>query len=196
MADTIIPEYPYNYYNIGYVNYHDSGRKIIHLINTLTNERLTISNARYVMSVYQKRLLLDDEEVDHRDDNFLDDSIDNLQILTKVQNIIKQAEKHGKPMAILLCPICFIVFARRPSQTQLSSTQAGKVTCCSMQCRNAFISRYNYIPIEVRHWLSYQQLPFVVREHGNMVYMEKLFSENVEFPYELFSSDRDYSRRS
>ena len=63
------------------------------LIKKDTNSKIrkTISYARYLMCVHLGRLLTDDEEVDHKDNNKLNDDINNLQVLSSIDNKQKQA---------------------------------------------------------------------------------------------------------
>lgn len=193
--DKIIPEYPYNYFTVGYTNYHKSGRKILHLMNQSTGERLTIANARYVLSVHHRRILLRDEHVDHIDDDFLNDTVSNLQLLTPEQNRIKQASLVGLAFAIIICPTCHKAFARRVGTTQLVPSCAGRICSCSRNCSYDFIRKYNFVPEEVRSWISQRQIPFVVREYSSGVYLEKVFSHDLEFPHELIDPNRDYSKQ-
>jgi len=56
-------------------------------------KKTSMNYARYLMCLKENRLLSSDEEVDHIDENPLNDSIDNLQILSKPENHKKHYKK-------------------------------------------------------------------------------------------------------
>lgn len=57
------------------------------------SQRISMYYSRYLMCVKEKRILRKDEEVDHIDNNQLNDRIENLQILTKSQHSIKTGKE-------------------------------------------------------------------------------------------------------
>ena len=65
------------------------------------------------MEQYLGRELLDDETVDHKDDDFTNDDINNLQILTRIENSKKYTDKHPAKYISLTCKNCGIIFERR-----------------------------------------------------------------------------------
>jgi hypothetical protein len=81
------------------------GRRSVCLYNN-REQRKTISYARYLMSVKMVRYLLEDEHVDHIDNNCYNDCIENLQILTRKENRAKY--KKIKTYVEYQCPICAI----------------------------------------------------------------------------------------
>lgn len=54
-----------------------------------TRKRGSMPYARYLMEQHLGRELTDEEEVDHIDNNGLNDKIENLQILTPIENFKK-----------------------------------------------------------------------------------------------------------
>lgn len=92
--------------------------------------RTTISYARYLMSVHLGRKLKKIETVDHINGDKLNDSLENLQILSNEDNIKKSAR--GKTMATLKCPVCLNLFTKEKRQTHL--VKGGNPTCCSRNC--------------------------------------------------------------
>ena len=71
-----------------YVVKNKENRNMVCLVND-AKDRTTMALARYRMSVKLGRMLRDDEQVDHIDNDKTNDSIDNLQILSKRDNIAK-----------------------------------------------------------------------------------------------------------
>lgn len=76
-------EGPYSkIWRLGYLIVEQSGRKIVLLSNS-KEEKTTISYAKYLMSIKLDRLIDSTEIIGHRDDNFKNDTIDNLILTTK-----------------------------------------------------------------------------------------------------------------
>ena len=71
-----------------YVVTNKENRNMVCLVNDRV-DRTTIALARYKMSVKLGRMLRDDEQVDHIDNDKTNDSIDNLQLLTPEENRAK-----------------------------------------------------------------------------------------------------------
>lgn len=113
------------------------GRYYVYLVNP--KHRTSTSYARYLMSIHLGRLLTREEEVDHIDNNKQNDSIDNLQIVTKQYN----RAKNRKPTLVkLVCPNCLIEFIRPRNQTHL--VKGGKIpTCCSRSCSSKYQHVFN-----------------------------------------------------
>jgi endogenous inhibitor of DNA gyrase (YacG/DUF329 family) len=94
--------YPFNEWKSAYLVTNRENRKMV-ILYTSHSERTTISYARYILSIKHKRKLNKNEEADHINNNKTDDSIRNLQILTKEQN----NKKRRKNIKInFVCPIC------------------------------------------------------------------------------------------
>lgn len=142
-----IAEYPYNDYYIYIVFHKGEGRKYANLIPIDKNsglKRKTISYARYLMSVNEKRVLNKYEHVDHKDNNKMHDDITNLQILSLRENNIKAAKTKEKKMVVLRCPNCKTIFERSRGQTHL--VKGGNFTGCSRKCSCTFGSIMHYRP--------------------------------------------------
>lgn len=106
-------------------------RFMVMLYDKTTKHRTTMSYARYLMVKKLGRPLDKDlETVDHINGDTLDDRLENLQLLTRQENILKSV----KPAKLieLICPVCKIKFHRRRGQTHL--VKGGDSTCCSRRC--------------------------------------------------------------
>lgn len=110
------------------------GRNTAILYSTATKERLTISYARYLMSVHLKRYLTEDEHVDHRNDIKDDDRIDNLQILTLAENNMKKTRLRGRGMVEYECPVCEVIFSKQRKNSHFRKYVTSKSACCSRSC--------------------------------------------------------------
>lgn len=116
---------PFEKYKVYGPTYHKRiDRYMIFLVSP--EHRTSMTYARYLMCVKEERWLGPEEEVDHIDDNRLNDDIDNLQILTRAENM----KKAGRPTTYVdfVCPMCDKLF-------KLSARQSHKVNpCCSRSC--------------------------------------------------------------
>lgn len=122
-------------YKAGYLNINKEPRRVVSLIGK-DGIRTSLSYARYLMSCHLRRYLNIKEHVDHKDDNKLNDAIDNFQILTQKENNIKKNIYHNIKLAEeieLICPVCNIVF-KRPSRNIKNKLLLGKKPCCSRKC--------------------------------------------------------------
>lgn len=107
------------------------GRK--HVIYYDGQTRRTQSYPRYLMEQHLGRELLDSETVDHINGDFTDDRIENLQLLTLVENIQKSA-KEAKYL-LFDCPVCedeFLYLASRYRHNQIKQGKSGPY--CSKSC--------------------------------------------------------------
>lgn len=163
MSNRIELEYPYTTkWLSGYTVINRENRKHVLLISE-DGSRSSTSYARYLMSVYLGRFLNEDEYVDHIDDDKTNDVIENLQILTFLENSRKEANRRGRLMAEIKCPVCGSIFTRRKGLTQALESLKGKVTCCSKACSSSF-KRMN-LTKEERDKISEESLLRVFREH-------------------------------
>lgn len=90
-----------------YVN--REGRKIV-IVRRFDGSKKTTTYARYLIEHALGRELLPSETVDHIDNNKLNDNINNLQLLSRADNIIKSIP----PSEVWLeCKYCKKKFKRR-----------------------------------------------------------------------------------
>lgn len=119
------------------------GRKHIVLNNsTLPNKTKgklkTLSWPKALIEVHLNRLLEDYETADHIDEDFTNDDLNNLQVLTRAKNIIKSFNENPERYAEYLkfnCFECneeFLLLARQYRGNQLKQNKAGPF--CSRQC--------------------------------------------------------------
>ena len=113
------------------------GRKHVILINPETGERKTQSYPRYLMEAHLGRELLPDEEVDHIDNDYSNNSLDNLQLLNKVDNCRKEMLRpHRKAKWYnFVCPVCLKDATIPLSQYKSNQLKKGKSgPYCSRHC--------------------------------------------------------------
>lgn len=117
----------------GYLRKGKDGRKRVDLVSW-PHARTTVSYARYLLSVKLGRLLTENEEADHIDQDKTNDSLENLQVLTIDEHKAKTKEElSGLTMVACTCPFCGAEFERR-----LGQTGRYKNTFCSRSCNVKF----------------------------------------------------------
>ena len=127
-------QYPFNTkWSRGYLVTNKEPRRNVILYNS-NRDRTTVSYARYLMSVHLKRFLESDEQVDHIDHNKLNDSLDNLQVLSEFENRAKEVKRKGRQKALIKCPICGNKFSIRKGNSQAIPAYKGKICTCSRNC--------------------------------------------------------------
>lgn len=106
-------------------------RRIVAIVGPV--DRTSMSYARYLMCMHLGRRLEDWEEVDHIDNDKLNDTIENLQILTKRQNKDKHtATLNGRTMMELVCPWCNKTFYKE--RRLVVHTKRVYPPTCSRSC--------------------------------------------------------------
>lgn len=136
----IILQYPYSQdWKHGYIVTNPENRKTLILYNS-PQERSSTQYARYLLAVKLQRYLTKEETVDHIDNDKSNDSIENLQLLSRVDNIRKQCKK---PDVTCTCPICgkkyFIASSKISGKIARERALTGQ-RCCSRSCAKIKIS--------------------------------------------------------
>jgi hypothetical protein len=131
-------EYPYNEYN-GYIIINRENRRHVCLVHKENKSRTTISYARYLMSVKEKRFLTKEEQVDHIDEDKTNDDINNLQILSFGDNIRKTYKDNNRTrkMVEMKCPQCNSIFCKTLSSSFIQ--KKGHYNVCSKECLYVFL---------------------------------------------------------
>lgn len=110
-------------------------RYYVNIWCTETKTCLSMLYSRFLMQEYLQRELSSDECVDHKDENPLNDTLDNLQVLTRGQNTTKSQTKYIDIIQVQ-CILCDDWFEMTPKQqrqwTGNSKRQAGPF--CSRSC--------------------------------------------------------------
>ena len=74
----------------GFLTLHkSSNRRIVRLYNPINKKNLLIQYSKYIYTVYYNKFIPDGVEVDHIDNDFTNDDINNLQLLTRKENYEK-----------------------------------------------------------------------------------------------------------
>jgi len=173
----IIPEYPYQEYSIGKVTIHSRDFRRTISLSAPKKTSIRTTYARYILQVHlwktKKELIPDYMEVDHINENKLDDRIENLQLLTKEQNVIKNNFFKGSSVDVICCPMCgklFQMFSYENASPALRS--------CSDECQFNFFA--SNISLELRNYLIHHQKKMEAREF-------KLFPEGYVYKVDILT---------
>lgn len=130
-------EFPWNNYWVYEVWHRKEGRWMVNFISMTSEYRTTSSRARYRMSTNLGRFLKDDEHVDHIDNDKSNDDINNLQILSPLENRIKQEKlyREQNPSEVsLICATCTKTFKREIKNYNYKKKKGQEKFYCSRPC--------------------------------------------------------------
>jgi hypothetical protein len=108
------------------------GRKHVVIYDFEKEIRITESYPKYLMETYLGRKLNNDETVDHINNDFTDDRIENLQILSRADNIRKSAPE--KELFHFICPICGKASTKEKKNVMHNKKQGKGGPYCSRSC--------------------------------------------------------------
>lgn len=106
------------------------GRKHIVIYNTETKHRRTQSYPRYLLEQYLGRELEKEETVDHIDEDFTNDVISNLQILSRIDNVKKSSYINGTIY------VCAAESCNNRVWRSVSQAVSKRFIFCSNSCRS------------------------------------------------------------
>lgn len=115
-------------YKTAYLINHKDGRKRVYLIG-YDGSRKGMSYAAYLWENQNNIKVPKGYEVDHINNNKSDDRIENLQLLTKKENTLKERKLHPARYIERICPVCkkTFMFPQRNLSTHPNP-------CCSKEC--------------------------------------------------------------
>ena len=137
-------------YRAAYLFKNNKNRNVVELVHKNSTKenpiKRFISYAKYLWISYNKQEVPEGYEVDHINEDGTDDRIENLQLLTKRENIQKARNLHPKQVSILVCPVCNKEFT---TDTRFVG-RYSQPTCCCRRCsglyshglRNIDVKRY------------------------------------------------------
>ncbi len=112
------------------------GRKHVIHYDSATRSKRTQSYPRYLMEQHLGRALEPWEHVDHINDDYTDDRIENLQILTQTENSRKASK--GILIATFICPICKKEVKKPHGQVIHNRNQGKAGPFCSKSCAGKY----------------------------------------------------------
>ncbi len=111
------------------------GRQHVVLIDG--ERRRTVSYPKWLMEQHLGRELdPDTETVDHIDDDFTNNSLDNLRILTRKKHASEDSIRVVHPS--FTCPWCDTIFTRAPNQVDHHAKQGKAGPFCTRSCAGKY----------------------------------------------------------
>ena len=115
-----------------------------HVILYENGKRKTISYPKYLLEQKIGRALLPHETCDHIDGDFTNNSLDNLQVLSRQENSAKAMALRTAEQGYFVCPECHSSFYKQMCDVrgnQISKKKAGPF--CSRKCAGKYGQRLN-----------------------------------------------------
>lgn len=126
MKQEISDYYKNKGYDKLYVNTNKEPRRVA-TIRKPNQEMHSMSYAKYLYTSYYKCDIPEGDQVDHINGDKMDDRIENLQVISRKYNSIK--DKKNKEMVELTCPVCGKVFLFDKRNLPFKNNP-----CCSRRC--------------------------------------------------------------
>ena len=107
-----------------------------HVVLYKDGVRKTVSYPKYLLEQKLGRSLLPNETCDHIDNDYTNNCLDNLQVLTRADNARKGMELRSAELGHFTCPVCNSSFTRRMSRVRHNPKKNKSGPYCSCSCSN------------------------------------------------------------
>lgn len=136
------------------------GRKHICLNNSSKSKgdplkTRTLSYPKALMEVKENRRLNENETVDHKDEDYTNDNLDNLQILSRTENAIKTFKSNperAQKWFIGICPTCNNEFTKQENYVKHNRKQGKVGPFCSRSCAGKYSKEVQMNKADVAKW--------------------------------------------
>lgn len=105
-----------------------------HIIFYKEGKRKTMSYPKYLLEQKLGRVLLPNETCDHVDENFTNNNLDNLQVLSRSDNIRKHAALKPMQLGTFICPVCNRLATKPLHQIKHNKKQGKSGPYCGRIC--------------------------------------------------------------
>ena len=105
-----------------------------HVILYKDGVRTTVSYPKYLLEQKLGRKLESHETCDHIDNDPTNNSLDNLQVLSRLDNIRKRAALTPKELGTFTCPVCKCSFTKPMAYVRHNRKQNKSGPYCSRSC--------------------------------------------------------------
>lgn len=110
------------------------------MIRKAGSKSFSMAWSRALMIAKLDRLLSEDEEVDHINEDHTDDSVDNLQVLSYEEHKQKSGRENGARQnrrTLEVCPVCEKEFMCR-GDSKRKALSLNRQPCCSRVCGSKY----------------------------------------------------------
>ncbi len=111
-----------------------------HVILLKGSERKTISYPKYLMELHLGRLLEEGEDVHHKDRNFSNNNLDNLELKNHKEHCKEHSTKYLEEKKDI-CILCgtIVILTREKQRTLQANLNRGKIgPFCSRKCSGKY----------------------------------------------------------
>jgi hypothetical protein len=117
------------------------------IIRVSNNTKTTQSYPRYLLEQHLNRKLSPDEIVDHINNDFTDNRIENLQILTLKENSIKEMlrPERARKLYTFICPNCNKETTKWLNNVKSNHKKGKTGPFCSRKCAGQFTYKNPWI---------------------------------------------------
>jgi len=105
-----------------------------HIVLYEDGKRKTVSYPKYLLEKKLGRSLLPNETCDHIDGDYTNNCLDNLQLLSRADNIRKHAALQPPELITLTCPICLKSFTKLMKDVRWNKKRTKSGPYCSRSC--------------------------------------------------------------
>ncbi|MFA5154365.1 MAG: HNH endonuclease [Clostridia bacterium] len=132
---------PYNNYRVYGPYKRKDGRMHVVLVNLNTHKRITVSYAKFLIETSIGKFLDKNHDVHHKDENPLNNSLENLEIIYHSEHARKHAIKYIKDIKVS-CTYCGKEVILTPKQqrhrTQNINSGRGTGVFCNRSCSGKY----------------------------------------------------------
>lgn len=127
MKEIISEYYREKGYDTLYVATNKEPRRVATLRNSKTGKMTSMAYAKYLYTSHYKQDINGTDQIDHINGDRMDDRVENLQVLSKKDNIHKSHRR--REMLLMTCPVCGneFLFPKENLSTHPDP-------CCSRRC--------------------------------------------------------------
>lgn len=115
-----------------------------HIVIYENGKHKTISYPKYLLETKLGRPLLPNETCDHIDNDYTNNSLENLQVLTRSDNSKKHVAFNKAEQGYFVCPECNKSFYKSMCQVRHNNVKHKKAgPFCSRSCAGRYGQRFN-----------------------------------------------------
>lgn len=126
MKQEISEYYKEKGFDVVYIATNKEPRRVATL-RSRSGKMTSMSYAKYLYTSHYKCDIPEGDQVDHINEDKMDDRIENLQVISKNYNIKRST--YRSEMVELVCPVCGVHFLLRKG-----NLSTHKNACCSRRC--------------------------------------------------------------
>ncbi len=105
-----------------------------HVILIENDSRKTMSYPKYLLEQKLGRSLLPTETCDHINGDYTDNRLENLQLLSRSDNIRKHAALSPREFGTFICPVCNCSFTKPMNNVRANRKKGKRGPYCSRSC--------------------------------------------------------------